>query len=108
MRIESDEPVLKDEVRRPAVEDVARADPSEAVRSGEITSLLYNRFHLVEEKPLGGTLLSLVLDGIAGNFDESNPYIRSLILSFALFEESLIKERVLTKDYVFMVLKKEG
>lgn len=106
LRIESDKPVFKDKVRRPAVEDVARADPSEAVRSGDIMTLLCSRFHPVEEKPLGGTLLSLVFDGIAGNFDESNPYIRSLILSFARFEESLIKEGILTKDYVFMVLTK--
>ena len=67
-------------------------------------SILLSRFRIIEEKPLCGTLLSLVFEGIAGNFDESDPHIQSLILSFAHFEEALINEGVLPTDYAFLVL----
>ena len=65
-------------ITRPNMDDLVRADPSEAVRSDEIYTLLKNKFNIIEEKPLGGTLLSLLFDGIAGNFDEKIPLFARL------------------------------
>jgi SAM-dependent methyltransferase len=99
-------PELKTVIGRPTVEQVAAADPSEAVRSSEIMPLLRDRFKVLEEKPLGGTILGLLFSGIAGNFDENDPHVRSLILSFQCLEEALITEAVLSADYVFAVAAK--
>jgi len=108
LRHSGEEPKLKLAPDYPTAEQVAEADPSEAVRSGEIMEVLRSRFRVIEQKPMCGTLLSLVLEGIAGNFDESDPHIQSLILSLAHFEETLINEGVLSTDYVFAVLGKQS
>ena len=100
--------VLKQEIARSRIEDVIRADPSEAVRSGDILSMLRERFAVVEEQPMGGTLLSILFQGVAGNFDESRDLDRSLILAFQKMEARLITEKVIPSDYVFMVLRRRS
>jgi len=96
----------KDKVTRPEVDEVISSDPSEAIRSGEIYELLKNNFIILEEKPMGGTLLSLLFSGIAGNFDEKNPMVCSLIKSLQKIEELLIINKVIESNFVFMVLRK--
>jgi SAM-dependent methyltransferase len=93
-------------IERPSIEEVVRQDPSESVRSGEIMQLLRGTFDVVEEKPMGGTLLNLLYDGIAGNFDEENPYVRGLIRSLQKTEELLMRNRVIPSDFVFLVLRR--
>lgn len=97
---------LKTTISRPTVAEVIGEDPSEAQRSGDILRVLQERFVILEQKPMGGTLLSLLLHNIAGNFNEDDPLVRSLLLSFQNFEETLIRENVLSPDYVFLVLKR--
>lgn len=97
---------FKSTIARPTVAEVCREDPSEAERSGEILQVLQERFVILEQKPMGGTILSLLFHDIAGNFDESDPVTRSLLLSFQNFEETLIRENVLSPDYAFIVLRK--
>jgi ubiquinone/menaquinone biosynthesis C-methylase UbiE len=96
---------IKTKITRPTIHDVITGDPSEAIRSGEIMELLYQGFDVLEQKPLGGTLLSLLFDGIAGNFDEENPVICSLIRSLQKTEELLITNQVISSDFIFMVLR---
>jgi ubiquinone/menaquinone biosynthesis C-methylase UbiE len=96
---------IKKYVYKPTTEQIENSDPSEAVRSGDILDLLKNKFSLVELKPMGGTLLNLILTDIAGNFDEKDSKIRSIILQLQKIEEILITEAVITSDFVFMVLK---
>jgi len=99
---------LKTVISRPLIEDVVKTDPSESIRSGEIMQFLRNRFDILEEKPMGGTLLNLLFDGTAGNFDESNPLVCALIRCLQKTEELLIRNNVIPSDFVFMVLRKKG
>jgi hypothetical protein len=98
--------VLKTTISRPTVAEVIGGDPSEAVRSDDILRVVRERFVILEQKPMGGTLLSLLFHNIAGNFNEVEPVTKSLLLSFQNFEETLIRENILSPDYVFLVLKK--
>lgn len=97
-------PETKKKITRPTVDEIVRTDPSESVRSGEILDLLCKEFNVLEQKSMGGTLLSLLFDGIAGNFDEQNPYVCALIKSLQKTEELLISNQVIKPDYIFMVL----
>ena len=94
-------------ITRPRVEDIVRVDPSESIRSGEVLALLRTRFAVLEEKSMGGTVLSLLFDGIAGNFNEQDPYVCALIRCLQKTEELLIANQVLAPDYVFMVLRRK-
>ncbi len=49
-------------------------DPSEAVRSSEIESRLRFGFEILERRPYGGTLLSLVLPAMSDVADDALPY----------------------------------
>ena len=69
--------------------------------------LLYREFDVLEYKPMGGTLLNLLFDGIAGNFDEQNPFICALIKYLQKTEELLILSQVIKSDFIFMVLQKK-
>ena len=97
----------KTKILRPTIDDVIKGDPSEAIRSGELIELLNKEFDILEQKPLGGTLLSLLFDGIAGNFDEQNPFICAFIRSLQKTEELLILKKTIPSDYVFMVLQRK-
>jgi SAM-dependent methyltransferase len=98
---------IKTKILRPTIDDVIKGDPSEAIRSGELIELLNKEFDILEQKPLGGTLLSLLFDGIAGNFDEQNPFICAFIRSLQKTEELLILKKTIPSDYVFMVLQRK-
>jgi SAM-dependent methyltransferase len=99
---------LKRRIERPSIDEVVRQDPSESIRSGEILQLLHNTFDVLEEKPMGGTLLNLLFDGIAGNFDEQNPHVRAVIKVLQKTEELLIRNGAITSDFIFAVLGKRG
>ncbi len=98
--------VIRGEVKRPSVEDVVRVDPSEAIRSGEVLGLLADRFDVLYRVDLGGTLLQFVLGDIAGNFHPDDPKDRALLDLIVLFEETLIQEKVLNSDFVFIVARR--
>ena len=99
---------LKCRIERRKPRDIEREDPSEAIRSDEIIGILKKHFQIIEQKPLGGTVLNLLFDRIAKNFNEEDPCIRSLILSFQKIEEILILEEILPSDFTFLVLKKQS
>lgn len=96
----------KTTIKKPTVQEVVSFDPSEAVRSGDILDLLYREFRVIEEKPTGGTLIDLVFNQIAGNFNENDDIQRSLILSLQKTEELLLRSKVIKTHYVFLVAKK--
>ncbi len=100
-----DRKLIKRQITRPTVQEVVGTDPSEAVRSGEILELLHKEFDVLEEKPMGGTLLHLLFSGIAGNFDEKNPYACGLIRTLQKTEELLILNKVIPSDFIFVVLQ---
>jgi ubiquinone/menaquinone biosynthesis C-methylase UbiE len=109
LKIDLHNPIFREtkkEISRPTIDEIIRTDPSESVRSGEILNLLCKEFDVLEQKPMGGTLLSLLFDGIAGNFDEQNPFVCALIRSLQKTEELLITNQVIPPDYIFMVLRR--
>jgi O-antigen biosynthesis protein len=64
-------------VSRCTPEQVARIDPSEAIRSDEIVPLAEKVFRILEFRPYGGTLLHMLLHMRAGNFlaAEATPWL---------------------------------
>jgi SAM-dependent methyltransferase len=71
------------------VEHFELHDPSEAVRSSEIVSVLKMYFDIVEYRPYGGTLLHMLLTGITGNFDENNEDDDTLLKLLTLMDVHL-------------------
>jgi len=94
---------IKSTISRPTIEEIIASDPSEAPCSEEILDTLDNVFTKVEVKPLGGTVLQLLFDGIAQNFDESDPNVVELIQKLQELEHYLILNSFITTDYVFGV-----
>ena len=88
---------------KPAV--IEKDDPSESIRSGEITRLLKENFKVVYERKYGGTLLQFAMDCIVGNFDPSNEKDSLILKLLYNTEQLLIKEKVIDSDFVFMILK---
>ncbi len=90
----------------PSAAAVIAADPSEAVRSDEILPLVAERFDILERRDLGGTLLHLVLEGIARRFDPSSPTdVRWLNLLFEA-EDALLASGEITSDFVVLVARR--
>lgn len=82
------------------------SDPSEAAESSRIMELIQERFEMLSYTPLGGTLLHLILDDIAGNFmtDDHEPtfWLETLIE----IEYQLIESGRINSDFVFAVVRK--
>jgi SAM-dependent methyltransferase len=98
---------LKTEIARPTVRQMVAADPSEAVRSGEIERLVKARFEILGEWNWGGTLNHLVFHNIAANFDPENEYHRSIVELLIHHENVLIREGFLPSDFkVFLARPK--
>lgn len=90
---------------RPSVDAVVSADPSEAVRSGEILDQLGRFFKVVYSAPIGGTLLQFLLADIVGNFRPEDPIDRALLQLLILLEETLVDEGVIPADFAMIVAK---
>jgi SAM-dependent methyltransferase len=97
---------IKSKVERPTIAEMCRIDPSEAVRSAEIMSLLPRSFEVVEFKGYGGTVLHLLLHEIAGNFRDDTPGACALLDAICDLEEGLIAEGSLSHDFAFVVAKR--
>jgi len=89
-----------DAVLMPDPREVARVDPSEAVRSSDILSVVRQHFDIVAENPCGGTLLQFVLHGIAGNFREEDPGSMVVLEMLFAIEDALITSGALRSDFV--------
>jgi SAM-dependent methyltransferase len=80
-------------------------DPSEAVRSVDILPVLKKELTVVHFANTGGTLLQLVLNGIAANFElvpGGDGELRGLIE----MEKKLVMEGSIPSDYMFCVAKR--
>jgi SAM-dependent methyltransferase len=78
-------------------------DPTEGVRSEDILDVMKNNFDIIEFKSFGGTVLHMLLNDIAGNF--TKPEYEAVINLLIFFEESLIKEGILTSDFAYWIAK---
>jgi len=86
--------------------ELARQDPSEAVRSDEILSLLRAKMKVLEEIPYGGSLLSPLLYEIIGNFEEGNEADEAILKQLCAAEKVLIQTGALPSDYMVVAAKK--
>jgi len=94
----------KTSVQRPTLPEMDAIDPSEAVRSGEILNALSLFFNIAEKKDYGGTILHLLLEGIAFNFNGA-PAGSGMRLLQTLFdvEDQLLQLGDITSDFSVII-----
>jgi 2-polyprenyl-3-methyl-5-hydroxy-6-metoxy-1,4-benzoquinol methylase len=80
--------------------EVARADPSEAVRSDEILPILRSKMRVLEEIPYGGSLLNPLLYELVANFEDGNEADDAILHMLCAAEKVLIRTGVLPPDFV--------
>jgi SAM-dependent methyltransferase len=81
----------------------AANDPSEAARSADILPVLAQSFDIVELRPYGGAILHLLLSGIAGNFDETNPHDVELLQKLEASERRLEDTGAIGSDFAVVL-----
>jgi SAM-dependent methyltransferase len=85
--------------------DVARADPSESIRSGDIIPCVQARFDIVEWNPCGGTLLQFLLGNIMGNFREDDRASRPILQMLFDIEDTLIEAGEISSHFALIVAR---
>ncbi len=81
----------------------AQYDPSEAVRSAEILTVLKDYFEIIEFKPYGGALLQFLLDNIVGNFDDTQEADRAWLDVLEYIETTVEEASVIASDFALIV-----
>jgi SAM-dependent methyltransferase len=97
---------LKPAERRPTIEEMIKADPSEAIRSADIRAVLADHFEIIDEKRLGGTLAHLALGGIAQNFDPENAEHNAWLQSLFDLEDDQMRAGIIDSDFVVLIARK--
>ena len=95
---------VKTRVVRQTIATMNAVDPTEAVRSADIIPLLRDYFELVEQVDYGGTLLNLVLEEIAGNFQDTEEDLAILQPLFDA-ERRYMQASVLPSDFTVLVAR---
>jgi 2-polyprenyl-3-methyl-5-hydroxy-6-metoxy-1,4-benzoquinol methylase len=96
---------LKTKVRRPTLFWMEFSDPSEAVRSGQIVGSLSEHFTIVEKKDYGGTLLHLLLQRIAHNFDCVAANDGKLLQMMFDIEDQLLEAGDIASDFSVIIAR---
>lgn len=100
------EGIVKQAVVRPTIDEMNRLDPSEAIRSGEILDVLSSFFRVVEKKDFGGTILHMLMEGIAFNFrSDRSEDMRMLQLLFDL-EDALLMSGDIPSDFTVIIAER--
>lgn len=99
---------VRDQLLRPTVEQMIAIDPSEAVRSGELVLLVNTHFDVIEKIDFGGTILQLLLQDIAGNFNPENADDVALLDKFWAQEQALIRDGSLPSDFTLLIARKRA
>jgi SAM-dependent methyltransferase len=97
---------IKKEAIRPSLDTMNSSDPSEGIRASEIVPLVASRFEVRHFRYVGGTLLLLVFNEIAGNFKEDDAEIMPLVKALIALDNFLIDNKVLPSYHVYMVCQK--
>ena len=87
------------------IENFEKTDPSEAIRSAEIVSTMKLHFDIVELKPYGGEIQHMLLQGLAGNFDENNPTDVAMLHLIGFLEEFLEECGGIQSDFAAIVAR---
>lgn len=94
-------------VSRPTIRSMIQRDPSEAVRSAEIIPVMLQYFDVLERRDYGGTILHLLLSGIARNFTSVNKHDEELLDIVFRLEDALIECGDLSSDFTVIIAKKK-
>lgn len=105
LRLEAPGGRVKRRVRRPSRGEVIATDPSEAVRSGEILGVASSFFDILEVRPYGGTVLQLLLEGIAENFSRGEGRAQAFLEAVCDLEWALVESGELPSDFAVVVAK---
>jgi 2-polyprenyl-3-methyl-5-hydroxy-6-metoxy-1,4-benzoquinol methylase len=97
---------IKEEASRLSLDSMNGSDPSEGIRASEIVPLIASRFEIKHFRYVGGTLLLLVFNEIAGNFDENDREIMPFVQALISLDNFLIDNAVLPSYHVYMVCQK--
>jgi 2-polyprenyl-3-methyl-5-hydroxy-6-metoxy-1,4-benzoquinol methylase len=97
---------IKSTAARLSLDEMNRSDPSEGIRANEIVPLVASRFEVRHFRYIGGTLLLLVFNEIAGNFKEDDAEIMPLVKALIALDNFLIDNSVLPSYHVYMVCEK--
>ena len=96
---------LKTVISRPTLDYMNKNDPSEAIRSQEISHLIEQNFSVIERIDFGGTLLHMLLHSIVNNFNASKEDDIAILRLLGYIEQILIEESVLNSDFAFIIAK---
>lgn len=94
---------IKEESFRFSLDVMNRSDPSEGIRASEIVPLIASRFEIKHFRYVGGTLLLLVFNEIAGNFNEEDPESMPLVDALITLDNFLIDNGLLQSYHVYIV-----
>ena len=97
---------IKHEALRLSLEKMNSSDPSEAIRASEIMPLIASRFEIRYLRYIGGTLLLLIFNEIAGNFKAADAEIMPLVNALIALDNFLIDNAVLPSYHVYMACQK--
>ncbi len=96
---------LKRRVYRPGRLRMLLSDPSEAVESSRILPGLHQHFSVLEEKPLGGTVVNLVFYEITRHFMKPDPAAALLLEQVCALEDDEMRSGRIASDYWFGVYR---
>ncbi len=94
-------PFTKRTVSRPGIFRMLLSDPSESINSQQIMPATHQHFKVVEEKPLGGNILHLLLKDIAHNFCTADPEAQAWLRKCFEAEDAFLRDH--PDDFVFGV-----
>jgi SAM-dependent methyltransferase len=98
---------LKPLVKRPTIDAMIAADPTEAVRSSEILAVLRSYFTIIDQHQIGGALVHLALGDIAQNFDSDRSEDRAHLERLFALEDRMMDEGVIGSDFVVVTAGRE-
>lgn len=97
---------IKQQAARLPLHMMNSSDPSEAIRASEIVPLVASRFEVKHFRYIGGTLLLLLFNEIAGNFETRDAEVMPLVNALIALDNFLIDRKVLPSYHVYMVCEK--
>lgn len=105
-RRERESGAVKTAVARPSRLRMILRDPSESVESDQIMPAVARLFDVLEVRPLGGTLVHLVLQEIAHHFKPGDETSRSLLAFMFDVEDALLAVGEIASDHVLAVCRR--
>lgn len=90
----------------PELADMLRLDPTKAICSQAIEKMIYFHFRIMEEIPLGGTLLAPLLANISECFTDSDADAKRFLQTLLDVEMRLINGGMISSDYKAYIARK--